>query len=86
MKTITANELKTKGIRSIGQALETSGEVIITERGKEKYVVLDLQTYNRLRVCELEAALHETRQEVERGEYVVESVEEHIKRVSKAAE
>ena len=86
MKTITANELKTKGIRSIGLAMEADGEVIITERGKDKYVVLDLSTYNRLRVYELEAALHESRREVERGEYVVESVEEHIKRISKAAE
>jgi len=86
MKTITANDLKTKGIRSIGQALEKDGEVIITQRGQDKYVVMDLSTYNRLREYELEAALNESRREVERGEYIVESVEDHIRRVSKAAE
>ena len=86
MKTSTANDLKTKGIRSIGQALEKDGGVIITQRGQDKYVVMDLSTYNRLREYELEAALNESRREVERGEYIVESVEDHIRRVSKAAE
>ena len=86
MKTIPANELKTKGIRSIGKALEEGGEAVITVRGQERFVVMDLATYNRLRVCELEAALHESRQEVANGQYVEESVEEHIKRVTKAAE
>lgn len=86
MKTIPANELKTKGIRSIGKALEEGGEAVITVRGQERFVVMDLDTYNRLRVCELEAALTESRREVADGEYVEESVEEHIKRITKAAE
>lgn len=85
-KTIAANELKTKGVRSIGEALENGGEVVITIRGQDRYVVMDLNTYNRLRLCELEAALNESRRELEGGEYVVESVEDHIRRISKAAE
>ena len=86
MKTIAANELKTKGIRSIGKALEEAGEAVITVRGQDRYVVMDLETYNRLRVCELEAALYETRREIKRGEYTEESVDDHIKRIMKAAE
>lgn len=86
MKTIAANELKTKGVRSIVKALEGEGEAVITVRGEDRYVVMDLETYNRLRVCELEAALNQTRREVESGKYTEESVDEHIKRVSKAAE
>ena len=86
MKTITANELKTKGIAAINKAVEASGEATITVRGQDRYVVMDFDTYNRLRTCELEAALYETRKEVAGGKYVEESVEDHIKRISKAAE
>jgi PHD/YefM family antitoxin component YafN of YafNO toxin-antitoxin module len=86
MKTITANELKTRGITAISKAVQESGEATITVRGKDRYVVMDFDTYNRLRVCELEAALYETRREVAEGKYVQESVEDHIKRISKAAE
>jgi len=86
MKTIPANQLKTKGIQSISEALSKEGEVMITVRGEGRYVVVDLPTYNRLRECELEAALQESRREVAEGKYVVESVEDHLKRVLKAAE
>ena len=86
MKSITANELKTKGITVIKKAVTDNGEVTITVRGQERYVVMDFETYNRLRLCELEAALNEARREVAEGKYVEESVEDHIKRISKAAE
>ena len=86
MKTITANELKTKGIAAINKAVEANGEVTITVRGQDRYVVMDFDTYNRLRVCELEMALYETRREIAQGKYVEESIEDHLKRLVKAAE
>lgn len=85
MKTIAANELKTRGVSSIEKALEDSGEAIISVRGQDRYVVMDLAEYNRLRVCELEAALYETRQQIAAGELVEESVDEHIARITAAA-
>jgi PHD/YefM family antitoxin component YafN of YafNO toxin-antitoxin module len=83
MKAITANELKTKGVSSIDAVLKEDGEAIISVRGKDRYVVLDLETYNRLRVCELETALYEARREVSQGEFTEESVDEHIARIRK---
>ena len=83
MKNISANELKTRGVSSIEAVLQNEGEAMITVRGRERYVVMDLEAYNRLRVCELEAALYETRQEIERGEYVEEMVDDHVARVAK---
>ncbi|MBT0653126.1 type II toxin-antitoxin system Phd/YefM family antitoxin [Geomobilimonas luticola] len=85
MKTIAANELKTKGVSSIEKALEENGEAIISVRGQDRYVVMAMEEYNRLRVCELEAALYETRQQLAAGEFVEESVEEHIARIRPAA-
>jgi hypothetical protein len=83
MKAISANELKTKGVSSIESALEKEGEAIISVRGKERYVVMDLVTYNRLRVCELEAALYQARSEIAAGKGIEESVDEHLARIRK---
>jgi PHD/YefM family antitoxin component YafN of YafNO toxin-antitoxin module len=82
MDRIPANELKTKGISAIASRLEDADEVLITVRGKDQFVVMGMNHYNRLREYELEMALHECRAEYERGEYVTESVDNHIKRVS----
>ena len=85
MKTIAANELKIRGVSSIEKALEDNVEALISVRGQERYVVMDKDEYKRLRVCELEAALYETRQQIADGEFIEESVEEHIARVRKTA-
>lgn len=79
---ISANELKTKGISAIENNLSQSKEAIITVRGKERFVVMNLEHYNYLRECELEAALHQARADVEAGKYIAESVDAHIKRVT----
>jgi len=83
MKNISANELKTRGVSSIEAALQDKSEAIITVRGRDRYVVMDLEAYNHLRVCELEAALYETRQEIERGDYMEETVDDHVARIVK---
>lgn len=84
MRTITANELKTRGVSSIEKALENSEEVVISVRGKDRYVIMSMEEYNRLRVCELEAALYETRQQLAAGEFIEESVDAHIARIRNA--
>jgi PHD/YefM family antitoxin component YafN of YafNO toxin-antitoxin module len=83
MKTITANEIKTKGIVSIDAVLQEQEEAVISVRGIDRYVVMDMKTYNRLRVCELEAALYQVRREIAEGKGVEESVDEHIARIQK---
>jgi PHD/YefM family antitoxin component YafN of YafNO toxin-antitoxin module len=83
MNTITANQLKTKGVSVIESKLADDNELVITVRGKEKYVIMDIQQYNYLRECELDAALHETRADYQNGKFVTESVEKHIQRVTK---
>lgn len=83
MENITDNQLKTEGISAIEKHLAVDRELVITVRGKEKFVVMDMQQYNYLRECELDAALHETRADYEAGRFVAEGVEEHIQRVTK---
>jgi hypothetical protein len=43
---------------------------------------MDLETYNHLRECELEAAIVETRKELEQGEVFKDTIDEHIKRIT----
>lgn len=82
INSITANELKTKGLIALDKAISNGDEAIITVRGKNKYVVLPFQRYNYLRECELESALEESKRDLENGKYIEESVEEHIRRIT----
>ncbi|HLF31503.1 MAG TPA: type II toxin-antitoxin system Phd/YefM family antitoxin [Xanthomonadales bacterium] len=84
METVTANELKTKGISAVEDRLKTDDEVIITVRGQDKFVVMSLEKYSRLRECELDRAVQEARADYAAGRVITESVDDHIKRVSDA--
>ncbi len=78
---ITANDLKTKGISALDEEMADGSEIIISVRGKNKYVVLPIEKYNYLRECELEAALAETKRDIKEGKFVKEPVEKHIQRI-----
>lgn len=80
---ITANDLKTRGVAAISDAVSNSDEVFVTVRGKNRYVVIPIEKYNYLRECELEAALNETQRDMKNGKYFQESIEKHIKRISR---
>ncbi|MCG9479170.1 MAG: type II toxin-antitoxin system Phd/YefM family antitoxin [Actinomycetia bacterium] len=82
VKILTANELKQRGATALRDATSSDNEVIITVRGKSKYVVLPIAAYNSLRECELEIALIESRKDMENGKFIEESVEEHIRRIT----
>jgi hypothetical protein len=82
MPSIPANELKTRGVTAIEQALADSSEAIVSVRGQDKYVVMSFEQYAHLRTCELEAAIHETRKDLAEGRFVTESAADHVKRIA----
>lgn len=82
MAKITANELKTKGVSVVENALLENDEAIITVRGKEKYVIIDLNKYSKLREYELEIALLEAKADIAAGRVRHESVDAHMKQVT----
>ena len=57
MSHISANDLKTKGVSAIEAVLSAHAEAIVSVRGKDRFVVMDMAHYRHLRECELEAAL-----------------------------
>ena len=82
MNSVTANELKTKGMSAVEARLEVDEEVVISVRGQDKYVVMDLEKYAKLREYELEIALQEARADVEAGRYRTGSVTDHMRQVT----
>ena len=81
MSHISANDLKTKGISAIELALNNAPEAIVSVRGKDKFVVMDLAHYHYLRECELDAALAETRADLAAGRAIKESPADHLARL-----
>jgi predicted transcriptional regulator len=84
MPELTANDLKTKGIAAIEQALAEQSEAYVSVRGRQRFVVMELAQYNYLRECELEAALAESQADIAAGRFVMESPIEHVARVKAA--
>jgi len=82
MAHITANDLKTRGIAAIEASLSDGRtEAVVSVRGTDRYVVMEVGHYQHLRECELEAALTESRAEIAAGRFVVESAAEHVARL-----
>jgi PHD/YefM family antitoxin component YafN of YafNO toxin-antitoxin module len=81
MTHLSANDLKTKGIAAIEYILATQPEAIISVRGKERFVVMDVAHYHYLRECELDAALAQSRADTAAGRFVAETAEQHMARL-----
>ena len=82
MNHITANELKTRGIAAIEASLSGGHtEAVVSVRGAQRYVVMELAHYQHLRECELEAALAESRADLSDGRFVIESPAQHVARL-----
>ena len=81
MPHLSANDLKTKGISAIEYILATQPEAMISVRGKERFVVMDVAHYHYLRECELDAALAHSRADTAAGRFVAETAEQHMARL-----
>jgi hypothetical protein len=81
METLTANELKIKGVSAINNDLLKNQEIVVSVHGKNKYILMDMDRYNYLRECELTAAVAESLKEYQSGDYISESVDDHIRRI-----
>lgn len=81
MSQLTANDLKTRGVAAIESLLATQPEAMISVRGKERYVVMEVAQYHYLRECELDAALAQSQADLAGGRFVVESAQAHMDRM-----
>ena len=65
------------------EALANAPEAMVSVRGKDRFVVMDIDHYHYLRECELTAALAESQANIAPGRFVKESVAAHMKRLAK---
>jgi PHD/YefM family antitoxin component YafN of YafNO toxin-antitoxin module len=85
MPVLSANDLKTKGVSAIDAALANQQEAVISVRGKERFVVMNMEHYQYLRECELESALAQTRADLADGRFIKTSAEDHLARLKTAS-
>lgn len=81
MTVLTANDLKTKGVSDIERILQDAEEVVISVRGKPRFVVVDIAQYDYLRECEIAAAWLQGQADVAAGRYRRESADQHLARI-----
>ena len=81
MSCLRANVLKAGGVAAIAAPLAEQPEVIISVRGKDRFVVMDIAHHQYLRECELEAALNQSRADVAAGRALQESAQAHLERL-----
>ena len=78
---INANEIKTKGVSVFANLLEKFDELIINVRGKNQYVVLDIERYKELRANELDLAYLKSLQDIKNGNFKIQTANEHIEKL-----
>jgi hypothetical protein len=78
MHLISANGLKTTGVAAIELALADHGEAVISLRGIDQFLVIDLAHHPYLPECDLGAALPQARAEVVASLVVNEPANTHL--------
>lgn len=82
MSLISTKDLKTRGITAIDQVLQDQFEAAITVDGEVKYIVMSEERYRYLRECELEAALAESKANMNASRFVRETIDQHLDRIA----
>jgi PHD/YefM family antitoxin component YafN of YafNO toxin-antitoxin module len=75
MNTITASELKARGIQVVGDEVTT-----ISYRGKPTYLILPESHFEAYEAFLLEQALREARSDIEAGRYSTD-LDEHLGKI-----
>jgi len=83
---VTANEVKKRGVSLFRELFKKFDEIIISNRGKKEFVVIDYERYKKFRQYELERAYEEVMEDVKNGRYKVVSAKEHIENLKKELE
>ena len=83
MMTVMANEVKTKGVSLFDTMFEKFSEIIISVRGKNKYVVMPFEEYELYRAYKLDMAHKEVMQDIAESKYHT-STQKHFDNIEEA--
>lgn len=79
---ISVNELTKECISAIEGNFDDSDQLKITVNDDEHFVLVRLEYYNYLRECELQLARFQAKEDIKTGDFVIENVDDHIKRIT----
>ena len=78
---ITAQQIKTRWTAIIEEGMKDSSELFLSVRWEPKYVIIDLDTYNKYRESELAIAISESERDIELWRYS-DNIDDHIKQLN----
>lgn len=81
MSTVSATELKQRGVAALEPVVAEAGSALITVRGRGRYVVMAIDEYHELRAANLEQAMRETRADYQAGRIVDRTIDGHVRRL-----
>lgn len=79
---VSINELTKKCVSAIEGNFDDSDQLMITVNEDEHFVLMRLEHYNYLRECELQVARFQAKEDLKTGDFVMENVDDHIKRIT----
>jgi hypothetical protein len=82
---VMANEIKTKGVSLFDKLFEKASEVVINVRGKNKYVVIDIERYKQVRTLELDRMYEDAMKDIGAGRYTTD-LDEHLRELKELAD
>ena len=82
METITDKDLKSHGIQAFEDVLKKRRAAFVRSNGRDAYVVVRIEDYADMRKAEFLHQAHEVRADYEAGRFNIESVEDHVKRIT----
>ena len=81
MSTVSATELKQRGVAALEPVVAKAGSALITVRGRGRYVVMAIDEYHELHAANIEQAMRETRGDYQAGRIVDRTIDEHVRRL-----
>ncbi len=73
-------DIRNRGVKAIEQEIADHGMATLGYRGKPKYVIVEIDAYEKFKEWELQHAYEEAKKEIESGRYTSISDEEALKK------
>jgi len=71
-------DLRNRGVKAIEEEISKNGIATLSYRGKPKYVILDIEDYDKLREIELIMAYEKAKEDIKKGSAEIVTNEEEL--------
>ena len=81
-------DLRNRGIKAIDEEINKKGIATLSYRGKPKYIIIDIDEYEKLRELELMLAYSKAKENIKKGNFEIikteKEVDNHIEELKKS--